>query len=158
MDDLMKQEQARKAFETLCATLDARSWKYSKDEVNGNPVVNFGVNGDDIPMQLVLVVDKERLLYRVISRLPVKFGEDKRVEGAIAACLVTNNFADGSFDFDVLEGSVIYRMAASFRDSEIGQEMCAYLIDCTCAMVDKYNDKFLMLSKGLIDLEAFIKS
>lgn len=156
MDDLKKQEQAANAFAVLCDTLDARSWNYSKDEVNGNNLVRFGVNGDDIPMDLIIVVDTDRALLRVLSQLPVKFPEDKRVEGAIAACIVSNNFADGNFDYDLNDGSVTYRMTASYRDCEIGQELCAYLVDCTCSMVDKYNDKFLMLAKGMIELDAFL--
>lgn len=157
MDDLKKQE-ARQVFATLCSALDARNWNYSKDEIAGNQVVRFGVNGDDIPMDLVLVVDEERRVLRCMSFLPVKFPENKRVEGAVAACIVSNGFADGGFDYDLSTGAISYRMVASYRGCQIGEELCAYLVDCTCAMVDKYNDRFMMLAKGMIDLQAFLKA
>ena len=157
MDDMKKQEMARKAFATMCATLDARDWKYSKEEINGNPVIRLGVNGEDIPMDLVIIVDVERTVIRVLSPMPFKFPEDKRVAGAIACCIVSNGFADGSMDYDLSDGSVTYRMTASYRGSEIGQQLCDYLLGCSLAMVDRYNDRLMMLAKGLIDLETFLK-
>jgi len=157
MDD-NKKLQAARAYQTLCDALDARNWKYSKEELGGNQLVRFGVNGDDIPMDLVIVVDAERSVIRCLSFLPIKFPEDKRVEGAIAACIVSNGFADGGFDYDLSSGSISFRLVASFRETEISQELCAYMVDCTCAMVDKYNDRFMMLAKGLIDLETFLKA
>ena len=109
-------------------------------------------------MTLILMADADRQLIRVMSPLSFKLDEDKRVEGAIAVCAASYGMADGSFDYDLSDGSIVFRMTASFRESTIGEELIQYLISCTCAMVDKYNDKFLALSKGVMSLEDFIKN
>lgn len=151
-----KKMLAQKVYKTICAALDAREWTYQKDEAK--LLVHFGVSGEDLPMTLILMADADRQLIRVMSPLSFKLDEDKRVEGAIAVCAASYGMADGSFDYDLSDGSIVFRMTASFRESTIGEELIQYLISCTCAMVDKYNDKFLALSKGVMSLEDFIKN
>ena len=48
-------------------------------------------------------------------------------------------------------------MTVSFKESVIGEGLFLYLIDCACAMVDKYNDLFLALEKGIMSIEDFLK-
>ncbi len=145
---------ATKVYQTLCQALDNRNWTYTKEE--DRLLVHFNVNGDDIPMRMLVVVDVERQLIRLLSYLPFKMGESKRMEGAIAACAISNRLADGSFDFDLSDGTVIYRMTASFRESVIGTGLFEYLIDCACATVDNYNDQFLAIDKGLLSISDFL--
>lgn len=146
---------AQQVYATMCQALDERNWKYSRFEED--LVVSFGVNGDDLPMNFVLQVDEERQVIRLMSGLPFKMPEDKRVEGAIAAIVASYGMVDGSFDYDLQSGSVLYRMTASFRGSRVGTGLFAYLIDCACAMVDRYNDKFLAISKGILTIQDFLR-
>lgn len=146
---------AQQVYATMCQALDERNWKYSRFEED--LVVSFGVNGDDLPMNFVLQVDEERQVIRLMSGLPFKMPEDKRVEGAIAAIVASYGMVDGSFDYDLQSGSVLYRMTASFRGSYVGTGLFAYLIDCACAMVDRYNDKFLAISKGILTIQDFLR-
>ena len=146
---------AQQVYATMCQALDERNWKYSRFEED--LVVSFGVNGDDLPMNFVLQVDEERQVIRLMSGLPFKMPEDKRVEGAIAAIVASYGMVDGSFDYDLQSGSVLYRMTASFRGSREGTGLFAYLIDCACAMVDRYNDKFLAISKGILTIQDFLR-
>lgn len=66
--------------------------------------------------------------------------------------------ADGSFDFDLSDGSITFRMTASFRESQIGEGLIQYMISCACVMVDKYNDQFLAIDKGVLSITDFIKA
>jgi len=152
--DEKKMADALKVYQTLCEAIERREWKYEKEEEK--LLVHFGVNGDDIPMQFILVVDAERQLIRVMSPLPFKISEEKRMEGAIATCAATYGMVDGNFDYDLSDGSIVFRMTASFRDSVIGDGLFQYLISCSCAMVDEYNEKFLALDKGLMNVTDFI--
>lgn len=145
---------AKTVYKTLCDALDHREWHYQKDE--DKLTVQFGVNGDDIPMQLLIIVDAERKLIRLMSPLPFKMSEDKRVEGAIATCVATYGMADGSFDYDFSSGQIIFRMTSSFRESLIGENLFQYMLSFSCAVVDKYNDKFLAIDKGLLSINDFI--
>lgn len=147
---------AKKVYDDLCASLDKREWHYQKHDED--LVVTCGVAGEDIPMQFVLIVDAERQLLRVLSRLPFTVPEDKRMELAIAACAASYGLADGSFDYDIAKGTIDFRLTASFRESKIGDGLFEYLIGCSSYTVDKYNDKFFALCKGLISINDFIGS
>ncbi len=154
MADEKRTELANRVYKTLCEAVERRGWSYEKDE--DKFVVYFGVNGDDIPMQLILIVDAESQLIRLMSPMPYKMSEDKRVEGAIATCVASYGMADGSFDYDLSDGTIIFRMTASFRESIIGDGLFQYMISCSCAMVDEYNDQFLAIDKGLMSITDFI--
>lgn len=145
---------AKEVYNTLCGAIERREWNYEKDEEK--LVVHFGVSGDDIPMQFILVVDEERQLIRLMSPMPFNMSEDKRMEGAIATCVASFGMADGSFDYDLAEGRIVFRMTASFRESVIGEGLFQYMISCACAMVDEYNDKFLAIDKGIMSINDFI--
>lgn len=154
MVDEKKIELANQVYQTLCEAIERREWNFGKDEEK--LLVHFGVNGDDIPMQFILIVDAERQLIRLMSPLPFKMSEAKRMEGAIATCVASFGMADGNFDYDLSDGSIVFRMTASFRESLIGEGLFQYLISCSCAMVDKYNDQFLALDKGIMSITDFI--
>lgn len=154
MDD--KNVSAQQVYNTLCDALDARNWHYNKTEEK--LAVTFGVNGDDLPMEFVIIVDEKRQLVRLMSMLPYKMPEDKRVEGAIACIVASYGMVDGSFDFNMEDGAIIFRMTASFRESQLGQGLFTYMIDCSCAMVDRYNDKFLAVGKGIMTIQDFLTS
>ena len=47
-------------------------------------------------------------------------------------------------------------MTVFFRESLIGEGLFQYMISCSCAMVDKYNDQFLALDKGILSITDFI--
>ena len=128
---------------------------YEKEEEK--LLVHFGVNGDDIPMQFILVVDEDRQLIRLMSPLPFNMSEEKRMDGAIATCVASFGMADGSFDYDLTDGQIVFRMTASFRGSIIGDGLFQYMISCACAMVDKYNDQFLAINKGVMSINDFIE-
>lgn len=145
---------AETVYADLCASLDRREWHYKR--FDDDLVISFGVTGEDIPMEFVLMVDAERQLLRVFSQLPFTVPEDKRMELAIATCVATNGLADGSFDYDITNGKISFRLTASFRESKIGDGLFQYLIGCSSFTVDKYNDKFFAVCKGYMSVNDFI--
>lgn len=154
MADANEMVLAKTVYADLCDSLEKRGWHYQKHEED--LVVTFGVAGEDIPMEFVLAVDAQRQLLSVFSKLPVVVPEDKRMELAIATCVASNGLADGSFDYDIAKGTIVFRLTASFRESKIGDGLFEYLIACSSAIVDAYNDKFLAICKGLIGVNDFI--
>ena len=154
MVDEKKMELAKQVYQTLCEAIERREWNFGKDEEK--LLVHFGVSGGDNPMQFILIVDAERQLIRLMSPMPFKMSESKRMEGAIATCAASFGMADGSFDYDLSDGTIVFRMTASFRESLIGEGLFQYMISCSCAMVDKYNDQFLALDKGIMSITDFI--
>lgn len=155
MADQQNNKNAETVFQTLCEALDDRNWKY--DKVPEKFLVHFGVRGDDIPMDFIVYIDPEKELIRMLSEMPFVFGEERRLEGAIATCQATYKLVDGSFDYDFKTGKILFRMTSSFRGSLISKELIEYMIACSCVTVDEYNDKFLMIGKGLLSIEDFLK-
>ena len=156
MTDANEMALAKKVYEDLCAALERRDWNFQRHDED--LVITFGVNGEDIPMDFIFVVDAERQLLRVLSKLPFAVPEDKRIDIAIATCAASYGLADGSFDYDIEKGIIFFRLTSSFRNSSIGDGLFDYLVGISCFTVDKYNDKFMALSKGFISIEDFIKN
>ena len=119
-------------------------------------VVTFTSAGDDIPMEFVVFIDTDRQLVRMLSRLPFKFPEDNRVNGAVATSYINYKLADGSFDYDYSTGEVTFRLTATFIDSLISEDLLLYMVACACYTVDEYNDKLLMVAKGMLPIDQFI--
>ena len=63
---------------------------------------------------------------------------------------------DGSFDYDFITGSIIFRLTSSYRESLIGKELLAYMLMCACYTIDEYNDKFLMVAKNEMTIEEIL--
>ena len=146
---------ANEVYKTLCDALERRGWAFEKDEEK--LLVHFGVSGEDLPMQFLITLDVSRQLICLISPLPFKMSEEKRVEGAIAVCTANFGMADGRFDYDLTDGTILFRVNASFKESVIGEGLMQYLISCACVTVDKYNEKFLAIDKGALSITDFIK-
>ena len=140
MDKEKKIKNATLAYETLCAALDDMGWKYKRDDEK--LIVSFGATGKDLSTSFVIMADVERQLIRLLGFLPFEMSEDKRVEGSIATNFANYKFADGSFDYNL--------------DSLISKELCEYMIRCACGTIDDYNDEFLAISQGEMELSEFI--
>lgn len=145
---------AKVVYETLCETLDERNWKYTRHD--DDLVVSFGVSGDDLPMNMIMICDADYQLVRLLSPLSFKIPDDHRVELALATCHVNFKLADGSFDMDLGDGEILFRLTSSFRESLISKDMLNYMINVSCATIDEYNDKFLMISKGALSIQDFM--
>ena len=106
-------------------------------------------------MGLVIEVDDDRQLVRVVSPMPFEMSENKRIEGAIATCAATYTLADGSFDYDLMRGKIYFRLTSSYRGCDIGEGMLDYMVDVSLSTIDRYNDKFMALNKGYINVTDF---
>lgn len=156
MAELKNVEKAQATFATLCRTLDKHEWRYKKDDEKLS--LTCGARGDDLPIELRIDVDADRMLIILISHLPFVIQEDKRLDVAIAVSAINNMLVDGCFDYDVASGHMFFRMTNSFIESTISEEVFSYMLFCSCHTIDEYNDKFLMIGKGMISIEQFLKS
>ena len=148
-------EQAKAVFATLCQTLEKNDWHYKKDDEKLS--IECGARGDDLPMELNINVDADRRLIILMSHMPFVIQEDKRLDVAICVSALNNILVDGCFDYDVTSGHMFYRMTNSFIESQISSEVIAYMLFCSCQTIDEYNDKFLMIGKGMVSIEQFLQ-
>ena len=155
MSEAMEMQQAKQVFESLVDMLDTRNWKYEKFE--DDLVVRSGIKGDDLPIEFIMFVKPKNQVVQFISKLPFSVPEDKRVDAAVAVSVANYGLVDGSFDYDISDGEIRYRLTSSYRESLLGADLFEYMIMCAASTVDDYNDRFFMLAKGMIDVEKFIE-
>lgn len=156
MADQKNLELAKATFATLCQTLEENQWKYKKNEEKFS--IECGARGDDLAIDIAIKVDVERQLVLLLSHLPFVVAEDKRLDMAIAVSVINNALVDGCFDYDVKSGHMFFRMTNSYMESKIGTDVFAYMLYGACTIVDEYNDKLLMLCKGMLSMEQFLKA
>ncbi len=68
MAELKNYEQVKAAFATLCQALDNHEWHYKKEEDKLS--IECGAQGDDLPMEITVKVDADRMLVLLISHMP----------------------------------------------------------------------------------------
>lgn len=154
MADDKQLKQARAAYRSLCEMLDEKDWHYKKDEEH--LLVLCKAQGDDLPMDIRIEVDAERSLVILLSNTPFNIPKDKRDALAVAVSAANCRIIDGSFDYNYLDGIILFRMTSSFMDSLVGKEMFEYLLLVSCITIDRYNDKFLMVAKSDMSNEEIL--
>ncbi len=147
--------KALAVFNAVCSTLDSENLKYNADE--DKLVVFLSARGEDLPISVLFRVDTDREVLAVHSLLDTVAQEDKKVEFAVAINAANFNLVNGSFDFNLTDGKITFRMAQPYFDFGVSEEIVKYMLYCVFATVDEYNDRFLMLDKGMIDLAKFIE-
>ena len=147
---------AKEVYETLCNMLDARKWKYAKDDEK--MAINFGVADEKVQISFAIYCDADRQLIRLMSLLPFKMSKEKLIDGAIATSYINYCIADGSFDYSLADGSICFRMTSSFRQSLIGENLFKYMIDVASMTIYRYIPKLLMIEKGELSIDEFIVS
>lgn len=120
-------------------------------------VLFLTVHGEDLPQPTIIRVMDDRDIVQILSPIPHRIPEDKRVDAAIAVSVANYGLINGSFDLDMNDGEIRYRVAQSFRDAELADTTVGYLLGVVFFTTDKYNDRFFMLGKGMMTLEQFIE-
>ena len=156
MSSEVNMELAKRTFDTLVNMFETRNLKYDKNEEE--LIVRSGIKGDDLPIDFIVVVKPRNEVVQFLSKLPFNMPEDKIIDGAIAASAANYGLVDGSFDYNIMDGSIIFRLTSSYRDSILSEDLFEYMIMVSAATIDEYNDKFLMLAKGMMSVEQFISA
>lgn len=154
MSEEKDMKQAKAVFMALCAMLDEHDWQYEKFEED--LTIKSGAQGDDLPININIEVDRQRQLVSLLSQMPFSVPESRRTALAVAVSQANNNMVDGSFDYDYLSGRIVFRMTSSYRESLIGKGLFAYMLSCACYTVDEYNDKFLVVAKNEMSVEEIL--
>jgi len=149
----MSNARDREIYQLMCAALDERGWKYKRNDEDC--AVVYGMEGDDLSMEFLISVHNEAVYS--YSMIPAKMDEKDRVQGAVAVAFVNNQLSDGCFDYELQTGKIMFRVGYPILDAVPGNALFNHLIDYAGWAVDRYNDGFLMLAKGMIELDAFIK-
>lgn len=148
-------QQAQKTFATLLSTMERRGW--TCDINQEDLMIEFSVTGDDLTMPFRIMVDPGSQLVILYSGVPFNLPEEAIAEGALVLCIINDHLPDGSFDLDITTGRIAFRLTATFRESILSMDAFDYMLQCASTLVDDYNDKLLLLSKGKLDWQDFAK-
>lgn len=148
--------RAKQTYDILCKMLDNKNWRY--DKMEEDLVIKSGVKGDDLPIDFIMRVNPRNEIVSFISWLPFKADESKRIDMALAVCAANFGLADGSFDYDLSDGTILFRLTSSYRECILSEELLEYMLLVAASTVDEYNDKFFMISKGVLTVQQFIES
>jgi len=155
MSEEKELKQAQNVFKSLCEMLDERDWHYEKYEED--LTIKCGAQGEDLPMEILMKVDKQRQIVTLLSPMPFAVSENRRSALAVAVSQANHGMIDGSFDYDYLTGRIFFRMTSSYRESLIGKALLSYMLLCACQTIDEYNDKFLMVAKNNMTVEEIVE-
>lgn len=147
-------KQAKQTFKTLCRMMDEKDWHYEKDEEKLS--IECGAQGDDLPIELRIKVDPELMLIVLYSQMPFSIPEDRRTALAVAVSAANYSLTDGNFDYDFTNGRIVYRWTSCYRESLIGEELFDFMLMYSCFVIDRYNDKFLMVAKNTMSNEEIV--
>ena len=150
------EKEAREIYAALCKAFETHDFHCEKFE--DDLTLKCGMRGEDLPFDLFVRVDAKRKLVLLLSDVGFIIPEEKRIEFAVAVCMVNDRLVNGTFDFNPRNGRLFFRMSNSYRGCPPGQEIFDYMIFTSCHTIDEYNDKFLMLSKGVTTLEQFLEA
>ena len=147
-------DKATEVFDALVEMLDDRDWKYDKYEEK--LMVKGTIKGDSLPVNFIVVVKPKNEVVQVLSIMPFYITEEKRVDAAIAVNVANYGLVEGSFDYDLSDGEIRFRMTATYRDGIPSDDVLERMILLTAFTSDQYNEKFFMISKGLMTVKQFI--
>ena len=151
-----KTADAKTAYATLCAMLDEMGWRYKKEEEKLK--ISCSYIGEDLTVDIRMQINSEMQIVTLYSELPFTVAEEERIAMAMAVSAVNYALVDGSFDYSIASGTIVFRLTSSYRESLISKEMCKYMLEVSCATVDDYNDKLFMVSKKVMSLGQLIEA
>lgn len=150
MEDAKLLQQAQTVYETICKSLDNRDWKYERH--NEDLTIVSWAQGEDFSMCMIIRVNPDAQVVLLYAPMPFNIAEEKRIDAAIAVCVANYGLINRSFDYDLNDGEIRFRLVTSFRESTLSEELFMYMVLVTAKTVDDYNDKFLMVSKGMMSI------
>ncbi len=152
----MARIEAERVFDAFKSYLTERGMKF--ETFDQDLVIKITVRGEDLPQPTIIRVMEDRDIVQILSPVPYNMPEDKRPDAAIAAAVANYGLINGSFDFDMRDGEIRYRITHYYKDTVVTRNQVEYLLNCIWFTTDRYNDRFFMLGMGKMTLQEFIEA
>lgn len=148
-------EKGKQVYEMFKKYLEKHDIRFEAHD--DDLVLIMTVHGEDLPQPTMIRVLDDRNVFQILSPIPSRIPEDKRFDAAVAVSIANYGMINGSFDLDMGDGEIRFRLAQAYEGVELSEELIHYVLGVVFFTTDRYNDKFFMLGKGLISLEQFIE-
>lgn len=149
-----KSRESLAVYKTLIDHLTRKDLNFKRDDEK--LTIEMIMRGDDLPMEVRFQVIDERKVMRLLSILPFRVSDSKRVEIANVICKINDQLLNGCFDYNEEHGLIIFRLTQIFIGSLIGEETIQYMIGLSLNSIEEYNDKFFMFSQGKLTAEEVV--
>lgn len=147
-------QNAADMYSRLRKMLDDMNWQYSR--LKRELGVRYFVSGEDIPMEFLVKIKPDVRMLCFISILPAKFNDSNRADAVLAACAANHGMVMGSFAYNMELDRVVFMASSLYDECETGTDWLKHQMYLSQTIVEQYNDRFLMLSKGVLSVEDFI--
>jgi len=147
---------AQELYQGIIEMFDEKGFTYTRED--DQLLIRCTLRGEDIPMDFTYVVRPDKRVIQVYSPLPFSVSEAKLPDIALAVAYINDHLVNGSFDLDIKEGRICFRQTTCYIDSVLGKGLFEYMLMVSAHTTDDYNDKLLMIEKGMITVEQFIEN
>ncbi len=151
-----KKQEGKAVFDSLVSYLHEINLNFATEEQEERFLIRFNMSGKDLPMRFFLYVNARHSIITMHSPLPIVFEEDKRADAYKAICGINYRLTDGDFQIDPTDGTVLFNMSNSYAGSLISNEVFRYMMGMSINIVEEFNDKLFMLSKGMMDVDSIL--
>lgn len=151
----MEPNTALQVYEMAQNVLKEMDMDYSKDDTCMR--IGSVFQGEDIPMEVSIRVCDEAHSMFFTSYMSTDIPPQGRIDGAVAVVETNYRLPEGMyFDYDMADGSICFRTVIRYKDSVISEKLIKEMLDISLEAIDRYNDKFDMLAKGMYTLEQYL--
>lgn len=151
---MTKKERADAVFACFCAFLDAKQFKYQKDETERSIILQL--TGEDFPMTTLFKVEEEHERMFIFSKIPFELQKDKAVDLVMATTYINQVLAVGTFCVDLDNGYCSFESNEIFTGLEgFDAAYAERVVMSAFSAVEKYNDKLFAINKGLMTVKEF---
>lgn len=156
MSEDKKLLQAQNIYEKLWKAFDRREFEYEKDG-ESLTVVCYDFSRSGLELTFNASVDSENSLIRFSCLLDIAVPHDKRIDMALCVNAANTCLFDGFFEYDIVEGNIVFCLSRWFDDCEINDPLLTELVYKSEAIIDAYYYDFVRLSNGEVSSEKLLE-
>lgn len=143
----------------LISMLEHKKLKYTVEEQSdARTHIRISFTGSDLPMTLHLILRADRQIVSVLSAMPFRMSAERMHDAAVAVIAANHGLIDGSFDLNMQTGEIYFRLTTAFMQTTLSEELFSYLMFVSAETIDRFNDRFMDLNTGKLDLAGFLEA
>ena len=146
-----------KNYDVVISALKNKNWLVDEDRDKKELLARYDYE-DDFPMGFLMWTVPSLDIIKYVLPFSFKISEEKRLDAAVAVSVANYALVNGSFDYNIKDGSIEFRMGVSCFDCVYSEDFFIDLFECGRWLVNKYIKKFYDLSEGTLTLKEFIES
>ncbi len=136
-------------YNALCKAIDNIGYRYEKNDDSLS--VSISLQGDDLVIEIAISVNEQLQLIQLFSPGVFLCPEDKLSDMTAAVNNVNCILGEGNFEYDTKYRRVVFKLTESYNNRDVNNEFVKHLLWVLIYVVDLYNDKFFMVSKGVMN-------